>query len=222
MRWSMLPVSVAVHAAALFVFLITPVVAGVHLPVPWPLSTAYVAAMASPPPLPVHRAASTPKPATGAPTQAPDHISQDDVESSDGPIVDGGLPSVGPATVGLSAHVGLNVDVPPPPPAPAIERPHPVRVGGVIREPRKLVHVAAEYPEIARRAHVEGLVVIEAMIDERGRVIDARVLRSVPLLDAAALTAVKEWRYTPTLLNGVPVRVLMAVTFNFKLGDLTP
>ncbi len=114
------------------------------------------------------------------------------------------------------------MDLPPPPPAPAIERPQPVRVGGVIREPRKLVHVAAEYPEIARRARVEGLVVIEAMIDERGAVVDARVLRSVPLLDAAALTAVKEWRYTPTLLNGVPVRVLMAVTFNFKLGDLTP
>ena len=223
MRWSMLPVSVAVHAAALFVFLITPVVAGVHLPVPWPLSTAYVAAMASPPPLPVHRPASTPKPDTGAPTGAADHISHDDVESSDAPDADGGLPSVGVATVGLSPHMGLNVVVvPPPPPAPAIERPQPVRVGGVIREPRKLVHVAAEYPEIARRARVEGLVVIEAMIDERGAVVDARVLRSVPLLDAAALTAVKEWRYTPTLLNGVPVRVLMAVTFNFKLGDLTP
>ena len=60
---------------------------------------------------------------------------------------------------------------------------------------------------------------LEATIDERGIVTDARVLRSIPLLDAAALAALKQWRYTPTLLNGVPVRVLMTVTFRFSLGD---
>ena len=49
--------------------------------------------------------------------------------------------------------------------------------------------------------------------------IDARVLRSQPLLDGAALAAVRQWRYTPTLLNGVPVRVLMTVTINFKPGQ---
>ena len=224
MRWSMLPVSVAIHAAALFVFLINPVVAGVNLPVPWPLSsTAYVAAMASPPPLPIHTPASPPKPAMGVPTQAADHISHDAVESSDAIVADGGLPNFGPPMIGLSHHTGLNVSaVLPPPPPPDIERPQPVRVGGVIREPRKLVHVAAEYPDIARRARVEGMVIIEAMIDERGAVVDARVLRSVPVLDAAALAALRQWRYTPTLLNGVPVRVLMTITFNFQLGDLTP
>ena len=62
-------------------------------------------------------------------------------------------------------------------------------------------------------------MILEATIDERGLVIDARVLRSVPLLDAAALAALKQWRYTPTLLNGTPVRVLMTVTFRFSLGD---
>ena len=62
-------------------------------------------------------------------------------------------------------------------------------------------------------------MILEATIDERGVVTDARVLRSMPLLDAAALTALKQWRYTPTLLNGVPVRVLMTVTFRFSLGD---
>ena len=75
------------------------------------------------------------------------------------------------------------------------------------------------YPEVARAAKIEGIVILEATIDERGVVTDARVLRSVPLLDAAALTALKQWRYTPTLLNGVPVRVLMTVTFRFSLGD---
>ena len=224
MRWSMLPVSVAIHAAALFVFLINPVVAGVNLPVPWPLSsTAYVAAMASPPPLPIDTPASPPKPAIGVPTQAADHISDAAVESSDAIVADGGLPTFGPP-IGLSHRPGLNVSavVPPPPPPPDIERPQPVRVGGVIREPRKLVHVAVEYPDIARRARVEGMVIIEAMIDERGAVVDARVLRSVPVLDAAALAALRQWRYTPTLLNNVPVRVLMTIRFNFKLSDLTP
>jgi periplasmic protein TonB len=89
----------------------------------------------------------------------------------------------------------------------------------MIREPRKVVDVAAVYPEIARAARVEGLVILEATIDERGLVTDARVLRSVPLLDAAALAALKQWRYTPTLLNGTPVRVLMTVTFRFSLGN---
>ena len=79
--------------------------------------------------------------------------------------------------------------------------------------------IAPIYPDIARAARVEGLVILEATIDERGVVTDARVLRSVPLLDAAALAALKQWRYTQTLLNGTPVRVLMTVTFRFSLGD---
>jgi protein TonB len=92
----------------------------------------------------------------------------------------------------------------------------------VIREPKKVVHVNAVYPEIARSARIEGLVIVEATIDERGVVTDARVLRSVPLLDPAALVALRQWRYTPTLLNGVPVRVLMTITFHFRLGDRVP
>jgi protein TonB len=104
---------------------------------------------------------------------------------------------------------------PPPPPTP----PKVYRTGGAIREPRKIYHVAPVYPEIARAARVEGLVILEATIDERGVVTGARVLRSEPLLDGAALAALKQWRYTPTLLNGIPVRVLMTVTFRFSLGD---
>ena len=53
----------------------------------------------------------------------------------------------------------------------------------------------------------------------RPHVTDARVLRSKPFLDDAALAALRQWRYTPTLLNGLPVRVLMTITFNFKLTD---
>jgi protein TonB len=93
----------------------------------------------------------------------------------------------------------------------------PVPVGGEVREPRKLAHVAPRYPELAQRARVEGVVILECVLDEQGRVQDARVLRGHPLLDPEALQAVRQWRYTPTLLNGVPVRVVMTVTVNFIL-----
>jgi protein TonB len=61
-------------------------------------------------------------------------------------------------------------------------------------------------------------VIIEATIDREGRVTEARLLRSIPLLDQAALEAVRQWEYEPTLLNGVTVPVIMTVTVNFTLG----
>jgi protein TonB len=70
---------------------------------------------------------------------------------------------------------------------------------------------------VAIAAHIEGRVVLEALIDEQGRVDQVKVLRSVALLDAAAMDAVRSWRYTPTTLNGVPVAVLMTVTVTFTL-----
>jgi len=68
------------------------------------------------------------------------------------------------------------------------------------------------YPAIAQNAGVTGAVIIEATIGADGRVIDAKVLRSIPLLDQAALDAVRQWEYKPTLLNGVAVPVIMTVT----------
>ena len=91
-----------------------------------------------------------------------------------------------------------------------------VRVGGKIKAPVKIKDVAPVYPAMAQTAHVSGAVIIEATIGSDGKVIDAKVLRSVPLLDQAALDAVRQWEYTPTLLNGVPVPVVMTVTINFK------
>ena len=92
----------------------------------------------------------------------------------------------------------------------------PVRVGGQIKPPTKVKDVKPLYPAIARSARVAGAVVIAATIDEEGKVIDAKVVRSIPLLDQAALDAVQQWEYMPTLLNGVPVPVLVTVTINFK------
>ena len=82
---------------------------------------------------------------------------------------------------------------------------------------RKLRDVKPIYPPIAVAARVQGVVIIEATIDPDGKVSEARVLRSIPLLDQAALEAVRQWEYTPTLLNGEAVPVIMTVTANFTL-----
>jgi TonB family protein len=90
-----------------------------------------------------------------------------------------------------------------------------VRVGGRIKPPTKIKDVKPVYPAIAQSAHVVGVVTIEATIGPDGKVIDAKVVRSVPLLDQAALDAVRQWEYTPALLNGQPVPVVVTVTINF-------
>jgi TonB family protein len=92
-----------------------------------------------------------------------------------------------------------------------------VRVGGDIKEPKKILDVKPVYPQVAMAAAVQGIVIMEVLIDEQGGVAAARVLRSMPLLDQAAMDAVKQWRFTPTLLNGVAVQVLMTITVNFSL-----
>ena len=103
-----------------------------------------------------------------------------------------------------------------PPPSP-LKPPEPVRVGGNISPPTKTRDVSPTYPEVARAARVQGVVILEATIGPTGAVTDVNVLRSVPLLDEAAIAAVRQWQYTPTLLNGVPVPVIMTVTVNFSL-----
>jgi protein TonB len=93
----------------------------------------------------------------------------------------------------------------------------PVRPGGDLRPPAKVRHVTPAYPELARRAGVEGVVVLECVIDPSGHVAEVRILRSQPLLDAAAVEAVRQWVYRPTRLNGVPVAVLLTVTVQFRI-----
>jgi len=91
-----------------------------------------------------------------------------------------------------------------------------IRVGGKIEPPIKMNDVKPVYPAIAKNAGVSGAVVIEATIGPDGKVIDAKVLRSIPLLDQAALDAVRQWEYRPKIVNGVAVPVIMTVTINFK------
>ena len=91
----------------------------------------------------------------------------------------------------------------------------PVRVGGNLPPPRKIRDAPAVTPRLARDAGVFGTVILEITIDAAGAVRDARVLRSIPLLDAAALDAVRQWRYEPTILNDKPVSVVVTVPITF-------
>jgi TonB family protein len=90
-----------------------------------------------------------------------------------------------------------------------------VRVGGRVRPPVKLIDVPPVPPETAVRAGARGIVIVEVTIDVDGTVRDARVLRSIPMLDAAALEAVRQWRYEPTTIDGKTVPVIMTVPVAF-------
>ncbi len=216
---SVLPISIAAHAVAVTIFLIAPLAAEVEPPLIFsPLKPDFIRTV--PPPAPPEvRTTTVPARTNAAPTTAPTGIVDETPQPAYPNVVtvDGAIPSFGNG-VGGPPEYGL----PGPPvtasPAPAMEQPRIHRVGQGIREPKKIVHVAPEYPEIARRAGVEGTVVLEAVLDATGRVESIRVLRSRPLLDEAAVKAVRQWRYSPTELNGVPVPVLMTITVNFNLN----
>jgi protein TonB len=224
------PVSVGLHAGAAVALALVPLLLAGSLPEPARDIRAFFAEPLSalpappPPPPPAARAAVAarvaPKDAAApagfvAPIEVPQEIRPEeglDVgggEDGSPGGVEGGVPG---GVVG-----GIVGDLPEGPPPPAA---NPVRVGGDVHEPRKLLDVAPAYPDLAVKAHVEGLVIIEATIDERGRVVDARVLRGVPMLDEAALEAVRKWVYTPTLLGGIPTAVVMTVTVNFRLKNV--
>jgi protein TonB len=96
----------------------------------------------------------------------------------------------------------------------------PVRVGGQIREPSIVRRVEPVYPQLAVHANVTGTVILEAIVDTDGRVINVKVLRSAHrLLDDAALAAVRQWQYTPVILNGIPEQFILTVVLSFNLTD---
>lgn len=111
---------------------------------------------------------------------------------------------------------------PPPPPPPAIDTAGAppwaagaVRVGGSVRPPPKIKHVPPAYPPEALAAGVQGAVIIQVRIEPDGRIRNARVLRSIPALDQAALDAVLQWEFEPPMADGVPTPILMNVTVQF-------
>ena len=119
-----------------------------------------------------------------------------------------------PAVFGAPAS---SIPPPPPPPPPPGWPANAVRVGGNMKVPVKTKHVAPVYPAIAQSARVQGVVIVEVLLGPDGKVQDASILRSIPLLDQSARDAVKQWEFTPTLLNGLPVPVIMTATVQFTL-----
>lgn len=224
MRSSSVAASVAAHAVALLAAIIVPLFAASDLPdVRSPVETympAYHAGTvpAEAPSVPVSPPATRRPNAFAAPLEAPDGIREEI------PFLAAGIDRSAPGGLDLEAAPGLPPDFgtrevdatlppPPPPPRPA----SPLRLGGQIKAPRRLDYAAPVYPPIAQSAGVEGLVILEATIGVDGRVQNLQVLRSHPLLDGAAIDAVRQWRYRPTLLNGVPVPIVMTVTVDFRL-----
>jgi TonB family protein len=95
----------------------------------------------------------------------------------------------------------------------------PVRAVGEIRPPKLIRQVDPVYPEIAVNARVEGKVILDVTTDIYGRVQNVKVLRSIPLLDKAAVDAVRQWVYEPMVINGLPRPVIFTVIVPFELKD---
>ncbi len=134
--------------------------------------------------------------------------------------VEGGVPGGVPGgqlggVIGgiVSSAPRMQVPLPPPPP----QRREPVRVGGRVQAPRLIYGPQPDYPMLARQSRVEGDVVLEAVIDTDGSVVELRVLSGHPLLVSAALSAVSKWKYQPTVLNDEPVPVRLEVVVKFRL-----
>jgi len=94
----------------------------------------------------------------------------------------------------------------------------PIRLTAAMTPPMAIYKVQPRYTETARRANVQGVVVVEAVIDEQGRVTDVRVLRGLPMgLDRAAIEAIQQWKFSPAMMQERPVKVYFTLTANFTL-----
>jgi protein TonB len=184
--------------------------------------------MAEPKPQPVKRVATkapTPRQAPviakapiAAPIEAPSSITPETgLEGGEFAAVDidPGFENGVPGGV-AGGIVGGFITAPPLPPPPAPKAP--VRVGGEISTPRLIHRVDPEYPIIAVSAQIEGMVILEATVDENGAVKETRVLRSHGVLDQAAVDAVRQWRYEPLRLNGKAEPFILTVTVSFSLA----
>jgi protein TonB len=229
-RGRALPFSLAFHAAAVSAVIVLPQLVtelppvAAAPPTPIPVWTPVRVDVAPAPPRPPVAAQGQPRttaatpstPATSSGPAVPSDVSQlgqgEILDDSPAPCFvncsgDGTGSGDGGAILPTGAGYGDGDGTPPP-----IRR-----AGRDVTPPARLAGNPPVYPELARRARVQGEVVVECTIDPSGRVVDASVTRSNPVFDAAALDAVRSWRYRPTLVDGVPVPVLMTVTVRFHL-----
>jgi protein TonB len=196
-----------------------------------PTMMAFVAEASAPPPPPPPPpppaakspgpASAKPAPSPGAAPVEPPSTIQPERPNDEGDIgVPGGVEGGIPGGVLGGVVGGLPGDIPPPPP-PAPPPPRaPVRVGGQIQAPALVSKVDPIYPEVAVSARIRGVVILEANVDRDGHVVDVKVLRTASrLLDNAAITAVRQWRYRPLVLNGSPEPFVLTVVLTFNLVE---
>jgi protein TonB len=150
-------------------------------------------------------------------------IREEELPPSAGGGVVGGVPGgVGGGAVGgvLGGIIGsVPTAAPPPPPPPKAVVPQRIRVGGNVQAANLINQVRPVYPPLAKQARISGVVELSAVIGKDGRVQDLKVIKGHPLLVQAALDAVKNWVYRPTLLNGEPVEVSTTIDVNFTLSQ---
>ncbi|HET9317822.1 MAG TPA: energy transducer TonB, partial [Vicinamibacteria bacterium] len=222
-------VSLVVHSVLIATMIVVPVLLDDFLPEPDRTVRAFFVSpvgIAPPPPPPpppaagarnLKRAPAVPRPPDAAPkfvapVEIPDEIVPEagidlGVEGGVPGGVEGGVPGgvVGGIVGGLPQEVKEEAQY--------------IRVGGNIKAPKLIRNVQPEYPMLAQQARVQGFVILEARVGVDGAVQAARVIRSIPLLDEAALAAVQQWRYQPLLLNGTPMPFVLTVTVVFKISQ---
>jgi len=219
-------VSTTIQGTALAIIAVMSlVVASRELP-PVPDMFAFVADMPAvapppPPPPPVQTARATqptppPPNAFAAPTEAPLEIQPEPVGAA---IAEGGVPGgvEGGTVSGIVGSVPAVVEGPPPPPPPLPQGP--VRIGGQLSAPALVKRVEPIYPPIAQAAAIDGIVILDAIVDEHGRIQSLKVLRGHALLAKAAIAAVEQWEYEPLKLNGTPTPFELTVSLWFHFDE---
>jgi len=156
--------------------------------------------------------ASEPAPAAGEPSTAPAPVDEPtSIEPETGfegtpDGIEGGVRGgVGDGIAGKTSS------------SPGVGPSGPVRLGSTVAPPKKIKDVRPVYPPIALAMQARGTVILDVTIGTDGRVLDAKVIHSVPQLDLAALEAVRQWEYEPTRINGALVTLIMTVVVNFAI-----
>lgn len=242
-RWLSLPAAIMIHAGAAGVFMLASYWQVEAVPTPMTNDVFFVSAAPPPPPPPLgsgkpETTTAKPevkkeevKPVTPQQTVQPDVVADlKPTPQTGSSVVDSVLPAGGdPRGVKEGGMEGgdpnsdarYSVTTTPAPvvvPTPEPVNDAPIQVGGAVLKPEVLVRTEPRYTEVARKARVEGVVILRAVIDERGYVTDVQILRGQPMgLDQAAVDAVKTWRFKPATLHNKPVKVYFNLTVNFTL-----
>lgn len=222
------PIAIAVHG-----FILAGVVVAQYWnvdPVPEPpIQVSFFSAVAPPPPPPPPAApppaAAKPKPQEAqAPTEPvqPVEIPEEIPEAPDQPEsvgVEGGVPGGVPGGIPGGVPGGMPGGVPGGVPGVTEVPDEVLQLGGAIVKPEVIRRVQPNYTEIARKARVQGIVIVEAIVDKQGDVTNVRVLKGLPMgLEQSAMDAVRQWKFKPATLNGRPVSVYFVLTINFRLN----